>query len=224
MTLSSQKGAVVSSFASGEQDLPHDLIEMRLNEVSERIRRGREADSLTLVQLSERSGVSPSTIQKIENRQMTPSIAVIFKIAIGLGMEPADLIAASNPTQLDIVVQRAGQHAQMNASDELRFDKLSADLQGSDLEFWRVSAAPNYQVALVRPQRFDEQIFVCMSGRIELDIDGETYLLGKGDSLHAKSKTLFAIRNPTSRPATYLMAGRFPHEMGPELISMINQT
>lgn len=203
--------------------MSHDLIEMRLNEVSERIRRGREADNLTLVQLSERSGVSPSTIQKIENRQMTPSIAVIFKIASGLGMEPADLIAASNPTQLDIVLQRSGQHAQMNASDELRFDKLSADLQGSDLEFWRVSVAPNYNVRLVRPQKFDEQIFVCLSGRIELEIDGEKYQLSKGDTLHAKSKTLYEIRNPTGRPTVYLMAGRFPHEMGPELISMMNQ-
>ena len=203
--------------------MSHDLIEMRLNEVSERIRRGRETDNLTLVQLSERSGVSPSTIQKIENRQMIPSIAVIFKIASGLGMEPADLIAAGNPTQLDIVVQRSGQHAQMNASDELRFDKLSADLQGSDLEFWRVSVAPSYNVRLVRPQKFDEQIFVCLSGRIELEIDGEKYQLSKGDTLHAKSKTLFEIRNPTGRPTVYLMAGRWPHEMGPELISMMNQ-
>ncbi|HTH28483.1 MAG TPA: helix-turn-helix domain-containing protein [Sphingobium sp.] len=203
--------------------MSHDLIEMRLIELSERIRRGREADNLTLVQLSERSGVSPSTIQKIESRQMTPSIAVIFKIAIGLGMEPADLIAAGNPSQLDIVLQRAGQHAQMNASDDLRFDKLSADLLGSDLECWCVSVSPNYQVRLVRPQKFDEQIFVCLGGRIEFDIDGEKYRLSKGDTLHAKSKTLFEISNPGARAASYLMAGRFPHEIGPELMSMINQ-
>ena len=203
--------------------MSHDLIEMRLNEVSERIRRGRDADNLTLVQLSERSGVSPSTIQKIESRQMTPSIAVIFKIASGLGMEPADLIAASNPSHLDIVLQRAGQHAQMNASDDLTFDKLSADLEGTDLECWMVSVAPKHHVRLVRPQRFDEQIFVCVAGKIELEIDGERYRLAKGDTLHAKAKTLFEIRNPIARPATYIMAGRFPHEMASELISMMNQ-
>ena len=53
-----------------------DLIELRLVELSARIKKGRESESLTLVELGERSGVAPSTIQKIENRQMTPSIAV----------------------------------------------------------------------------------------------------------------------------------------------------
>jgi transcriptional regulator with XRE-family HTH domain len=57
-----------------------DLIETRLSEISERIRKGRESQHLTLAELGQRSGVAPSTIQKIENRQMIPSILVILNL------------------------------------------------------------------------------------------------------------------------------------------------
>lgn len=202
--------------------MTQDLIEMRLSELSERIRRGRELGDLTLVQLGERSGLAPSTIQKIENRQMTPSIAVIFKIAIGLGMEPADLIAAAHPSPVDIVLQRAGQHAQMKVSDELDSEKLSADIMGADLECWRLRVAPKYDVTLIRPQKLDEQIILVLEGRLEFDIDKQKYLLGAGDSLHCRAKTLYGLRNLTAKPAAYLVAGRFPHSIQTDLLSNLN--
>jgi transcriptional regulator with XRE-family HTH domain len=190
--------------------LSPDLLELRLAEVSDRIKDGREKSGLTLMQLGEQSGVAPSTIQKIESRQMTPSIAVIMKIAAGLQIEPADLIAPRNPARLDAVLQRAGNHGRISASAELSFEKLSADILGSELECWRVTVGPQCQIALPQPQTFEEVVIFTEKGRIELQFADGPFTLSAGDTLHCRSKMLTGLRNPDRRVASYLIAGRFP--------------
>ncbi len=194
-----------------------DLIEARLEELSGRIRRWREDAGLTLMELGEKSGVAPSTIQKIESRQMTPSIAVLLKIAFGLGTEPGDLIAPSDPAKLNIALQRAGRHASIKASPRLRFELLSAEILGCELECWRVIIARGHQTLLPRPQMLGEQIIVCERGRVELELDRQRYVLTAGDTLHCRSKLMYGLRNRGSGEASYLISGRFPHSLRAEL-------
>lgn len=187
-----------------------ELLELRLADVSERIRLGRERAELTLMQLSQQSGVAPSTIQKIESRQMIPSIAVIMKIAAGLRLEASDLIAPRDPLRLDIVVQRKDSHARLTDSPQLEFEKLSADILGSELGCWRVSMAPGFATTLPQPQSLDEVVIVVGSGTVELEFVGASYSLSTGDTLHCRSQRLKGFCNPGDSVASYLVTGRFP--------------
>ncbi len=63
-----------------------------LADMANQIRSCRSADGLTLQQLATRSGVAASTIHKVEARQMVPTVAVLLKIAKGLGCRPEELI------------------------------------------------------------------------------------------------------------------------------------
>lgn len=63
-----------------------------LEDMANQIRACRAADGLTLQQLATRSGVAASTIHKVEARQMVPTVAVLLKIAKGLGCRPEELI------------------------------------------------------------------------------------------------------------------------------------
>ena len=190
-----------------------DLLDIRLAEISDRIRKNRVARGLTLIQLGEISGVAHSTIQKIESRQMTPSITINLKVAQGLGMEPGDLIAPRDPSRVDTVVQRAGEHARMAVSKKLTSEKLSADIFGAELECWRIILAPKHGERLARPQKLMEQIFVCEHGKVQLDLDGILYELAPGDTLHFRAKTLFGLRNLADTETSYVHGGRFPHNL-----------
>jgi transcriptional regulator with XRE-family HTH domain len=188
--------------------LTPELLENRLTELSERVRKGREACGLTLFQLGERSGVSPSTIQKIEARQMTPSIAVILKIAEGLKIEPGELIAPSGETRLDIIVQREGRHARMVAAPDLTFVKLSADILGSTLDSWRIVLDPGSSMRLTQPHPLEESVFLCECGTIELELDDKVYTLVTGDTLHCRTKALHGIANPGEERASCVITSR----------------
>jgi transcriptional regulator with XRE-family HTH domain len=198
---------------AGSKGASVDLIELRLAELSNFIRQAREKIGLTLNELSEQSGVAPSTIQKIESRQMIPSIAVILKIAAGLGIDAGELIASRSPPKVEIVVQRTGQYASMNASKKVRYEKLSADIQGAEVECWRIVIGAAYSAKLFRPQLFLEAVIFCERGVIELDIDGEICVLSPGDTVHTRSKTLFGLRNTGDVEAAYILTGRFPHSL-----------
>ena len=199
-----------------------DFIELRLAELSDFIRQAREKIGLTLNELGERSGVAPSTIQKIECRQMTPSIAVILKIAAGLGVEAGEMIAPRNPPKLDIAVQRTGQHASMSASKKMRYEKLSADIRGAEVECWRIVVAAAFGTRLFRPQLFLEAVVFCERGKIELDIDSETCALSAGDTLHSRSTSLFGLRNTGEVEAAYILTGRFPHSLHYDIAVRMN--
>ena len=190
--------------------MPSDLIETRLAQISDRIRKGRENKHLTLAELGQRSGVAPSTIQKIENRQMTPSIVVILKIAAGLGLEGGDLIAPPEPSPLDICLQRTGQHATIVVSKELKFEKLSAEILGSELECWRLVIAAGHEVKLSVPQALHELIMFCERGQVELEFAAQqVYRLRAGDTLHCRSQVIQRIANYGNVEAALTMSGRF---------------
>ena len=187
-----------------------DLIETRLSQISERIRKGRESRHLTLAELGQRSAVAPSTIQKIENRQMTPSIVVILKIAAGLGLEGGDLIAPPEPSPLDTLLQRTGQHATIVVSKELKFEKLSAEILGSELECWRLVIAARHEVKLSVPQALHELIMFCERGQVELEFARQqVYRLRAGDTLHCRSQVIHRIANHGNVEAALTMSGRF---------------
>ena len=199
---------MVAGLERERDELTPELLEIRLMELSERIRKGREACGFTLFQLGERSGVAPSTIQKIEARQMTPSIAVILKIAAGLKIEPGELIAPSTEARLDIIVQREGRHARMIAAAELTFEKLSADILGSTLDSWRIVVKPGYSTRLTRPHPLEESVLLCEYGTVEIELDDKVYMLAEGDTLHCRAKALYGVANPTDEPAAYIITGR----------------
>lgn len=190
--------------------MPSDLIETRLLEISERIRKGRESQHLTLAELGQRSGLAPSTIQKIENRQMTPSIVVILKIAAGLGFEGRDLIAPPEPSPLHILLQRTGQHATIVVSKELKFEKLSAEIAGSELECWRLVITAGHEVKFSVPQGLHELVMFCERGQVELEFARQqVYRLCVGDTLHCRSQVIHRIANHGINEAALTMSGRF---------------
>ena len=73
-------------------------VDEELARISQRIREARDSAGLTLQELAAKSGVATSTIQKVETEQMIPSVAVILKIARGLGMHVSQLVQEGEET------------------------------------------------------------------------------------------------------------------------------
>ena len=57
-----------------------------------RLRELRETKFITQVELAQRSGVSETTIVRLEAGQHEPRISTIRKLAEALGVEPAELV------------------------------------------------------------------------------------------------------------------------------------
>src|SRR5579884_4122473 len=73
--------------------------------VAENLRQRRKARSMSLDDLARASGVSRAALSQIETCKSNPTVGVLWKIAVGLGLPFAELIGA--PRSGAAVLRRA---------------------------------------------------------------------------------------------------------------------
>ena len=87
---------------------------------------------MTLQRLGDLSGVSASTIHKMENLQTVPTISVLLKVAHGLNRRPSELLAEvevgrkvsviRSKEKPSLKVVPGGETYQLEAGDSVHFD------------------------------------------------------------------------------------------------------
>ena len=112
-----------------------------LKRIAARIRRWRDEADLTLQQLGDRSGVSASTIHKIENLQTIPTIAVLLKIANGLNRRPSELLSDSD-AEKQIAVLRRNDRQNLKMGTDTQLEHLVGMIPRNRLDVWRVRVEP----------------------------------------------------------------------------------
>lgn len=188
-----------------------------LRRIAARVKSWRAEAGLTLQEASARSGVSASTVHKIENLQMVPTIAVLLKVAHGLGRRPHELFDDHG---------KAGQAALMRCSDrdvlETRAGSLLERVVGAideaEIDVWRVTHDPGCgsQAAPDSPPlRYrGELVILVETGTLHVTVgippDAEAYVLSRGDTLHFKTSVPHAWENRTAEPVSAYFFGLLP--------------
>jgi len=183
-------------------------IESYLDTIAVRLRAWRSDLGLTLQQVALRSGVAASTIQKVESKQMVPTIAVLFKITRGLGRSPAELI--DNPADAPEVVHRP---ADASADESGPAVPLTGKLENARLSSWRVVQAPGRGVEMPDLGHESEVLILCERGQLDATVGDQTYTLQPGDSLHCKTRTGLRWKAAGDEPAGFTVIGTDTREL-----------
>jgi transcriptional regulator with XRE-family HTH domain len=183
-----------------------------LRRMAERVRSWREEGGLTLQELARRSGVAASTIQKVETRQMIPTVGVLIKIAHGLDRSTTELFR--EPTEeLDVVHLPVEARHPVGMRDRMVVERLTGDLVEPRLEVWRVIHQPGTGSGS-DPIRWDgEALVFCEAGEMEFRIGEEDYALRAGDSLHYKTTIPHLWANRGTEPARLMIVVTMPEKL-----------
>jgi transcriptional regulator with XRE-family HTH domain len=191
-------------------------MEDHLTHIAQRTKQWREAAGMTLKELGNRAGVSASTIHKVENRQVSPTIAVLLKISHGLGRHPAEMLAVrSSPVRYR--VQSCGEGTLIGDAQHTHLMRIGTDLHDARLEMWRAVIQPGDLCWDGMVEEEGEIITFCEQGEIHVQIDGEPHRLGPGDSVHCKTSIPRRWTNRGSEPAAITLAFTMPREHGDNL-------
>ncbi len=189
---------------SGSPDRDETL-DVELARIGRRVRRWREERGLTLQELAAKSGLATSTVHKVESVQMVPSVAVILKLARGLGRPPGDLVHDGGEA-LEAVHQRAADRHPLGVEGAMVVERLSADLFEPALETWRVTVHPG--VSSGDAISYDgEELVVMEEGVLSFRVGEATHELAAGDTLHFKADAPHRWKNESSAPARFLVTG-----------------
>jgi transcriptional regulator with XRE-family HTH domain len=177
--------------------------------LARRVRELRDAKDFTLDALAERSGVSRSNISLIERGQSSPTAAVLDKLAAGLGVTLASLFEddASPAAEPSPVARLAEQPVWTDPASGYVRRNLSPAAR-SPIQLVDVVFPAGQRVAYEsgpREVEIHQQVWI-IEGVMEVSVGREQWRLKRGDCLAMRLDGPIVYRNPTRKPARYLVA------------------
>jgi transcriptional regulator with XRE-family HTH domain len=176
-------------------------IERTVSGIGAKVAKARAERGWSLAQLAERAGLSTAAVHKIEKSGMTPTIASLMKVAAALGKSVGYFVEEVEATR-PVTVIRSDERTRLYTSKQgLELQNIS----GRYGPFWVAGAEAHLEpladsgpVPMSHP---GEELVLVVDGRMTFTIDGESYALGSGDSIHFRTVRPHSWANPDDRPA-----------------------
>lgn len=193
------------------------MVEQLVINVGRMIGKLREQRGLSLRQLSERAGVSPSTIQKIERNVISPSLGTVLRIAKGLGTDIESLLDR-HAEQRDVVHLPKEKRGTIAVPDlRITLQSLAEGLNGQAFSAVILTIPKGARMKEREFRHYGEELMFCLKGTVEFTIRDERYLLTEGDSLRFRSHLRHFWRHVGKGEARLLMICAPPIYMGRDL-------
>ena len=168
-------------------------------DVGERLRDIRRLRRATLRTIADRAGVSESFLSQVERGRASASIASLRRIAGALGVTVADLFEPSGPPRPRVL--RRGERP------SLAFGILGRKLllTPRPLQHLEVFVGELDRAGSTGPEPYahgdSEELFVVLSGSVELQLGDDVHELETGDSIDYRSSTPHRVANVGEEPA-----------------------
>lgn len=164
-----------------------------MDDLGRRLCRVRELHGLSQRQLGKRAGVSNATISLIENDRSSPSLGILKRILDAVPISMAEFFALEMPADTQ-VVYRADELTEL-AGGGISYRQVGRDLGQRRLQMMIERYAAGAYTGRSPLEHDSEEGGVVISGRLELTVDGETFLLGPGDAYLFNSRRPHRFRN-----------------------------
>ena len=174
--------------------------------LARRLRDLRDGKGFTLDTLAERSGVSRSNISLIERGQSSPTAAVLDKLAAGLGVTLASLFEEGSRVAEPSPVARAAEQPVWTDPASRYVRRNVSPAAPSPIQLVDVVFPAGQRVAYESPAREVHQQVWMIEGVMEVSVGKDKWRLETGDCLAMRLDRPTAYRNPTRKPARYLVA------------------
>lgn len=166
--------------------------------VAESLKRFRRDRQLSLDELSARSGVSRAALSQIEGGRTNPTLAVLWKVAVGLEVPFHDLLGGEQKS--DALVLRAGDTLPLRSADGLMESRLlSPGGSSGDLELYEMRFAPKANHKSDPHAHGTQETLIVLTGALRLGVGASTYDLTAGDSVYFRADVPHYYENRSTR-------------------------
>jgi transcriptional regulator with XRE-family HTH domain len=178
--------------------------------IARRVRELRDAQGFSLDALAQRSGVSRSHISLIERGQSSPTAVVLDRLATGLGVTVASLFEGSKArdTPPSPLARVAEQPVWTDPASGYVRRNVSPPSVRSPLQLVDVVFPAGGRVAFdtgARAVEVHQQVWM-IDGVMEMTVGDTHWRLSAGDCVAMRLDRPIVYRNPTRKPARYLVA------------------
>jgi quercetin dioxygenase-like cupin family protein len=174
--------------------------------VGERLRAMRVVKGLTVNALATMSQVPASTISKMENGRLQPSLVHAINLAMALGENLGFLVDAYRAEPEDIVVVSSCDRSKIDYPElGMTLEDLNGNFHSGVLEARINVLQPGATSGAEPMMHFGDELCVVLEGSVRYEIEGEPYEMKQGDTLHFKSDQEHSWVNAHDGPTKLLM-------------------
>ncbi len=166
-------------------------------DLGKRLRELRKERHLSLKELCARAQLSVAMLSHIERNQTNPSLKMLEKICVGLGVEMANLFPTqtADPTGEDAFVVRADARASLALPHGVTKQLLSP-AHKKTLELFVLKVAPKGSSGAEPLTRTGEKAGLLLQGQIRLTVGARSFDIEAGDSFLFDSGLPHRFFNP----------------------------
>jgi transcriptional regulator with XRE-family HTH domain len=163
-----------------------------VDQLSKRLRNLRKSQKMSLRDLADKVGCSPSYLSMVENAKIDPSISRLKRIAEGLGTTIRGLF--QDEARDNIVIRKADRQRADFPAAKLRIEMLVPQLPQKlmDARLAKIEPGGGSDGDYQHP---GEEFGLVIKGSMELTIQGDKYQLAEGDSFYFPSPYNHSFRN-----------------------------
>ena len=178
---------------------------MDLESLGERVQSLRTDRGLTLRQLADRSDVSVSMLSSVERGEKAPTVVVLDRIASGLDVTLASLVAG--PSVEQVIVRRAADQDRVDEPGGWQRTILTPVVPGVNFEWIRSTLPPGCDAGTFPAYAAGSHEFVAVaSGTLTLTVGERELTLSAGDSVYFAADTPHAYANRGQTRCVYHVA------------------
>jgi len=170
-------------------------------DIGSRIRRLREARSLTLRALADKCSLSVNAISLIERGKNSPTVSSLHTLAEALGVGIVELF--QDEEAHDSVFVEKGSRLSHD-KDGFLMESLGIGLQNQQLEPFLFTLDPGHggDAPISHP---GQEFVYCLKGEVEYHVEEKKYKLKTGDSLLLEATRPHFFKNSSSRVTSFLV-------------------
>ncbi len=150
--------------------------------VAESLKKLRKSRQLSLDQLAASSGVSRAALSQIEGARTNPTLAVLWKIAVGLGVPFQSLLGTAEGTSTRVL--HAGDAQVLRSADgRLESRLLSPAGASQNVDAYELRFAPKGVLRSEAHANGTTETLIVLTGALRLSVRDEAHDLVPGDSI-----------------------------------------
>jgi transcriptional regulator with XRE-family HTH domain len=183
----------------------HIVEDVTAAHLGSRVRALRHQQRLTLDEVAARSGVSRAMLSKIERGQNNPTLVVVVKVALGLGVSTSQLITGEERRGV-FLTPRDRRMVFRDAQTGFERELLFPPFEGASLEFVR-HVLPQGVNSGTMPahRRGADKYIVVERGTLRVVIQSNEYLVHEGDTLYFECDVAHGFENAGECTCSYFI-------------------
>lgn len=177
-------------------------LESASGELGRRLRQLRKERGVSLAEVGEGTGISPSFLSMVEKGKSDITVSRLMRLVHWFDVSIADLVQP--PSRSSVQVVRANDRRSVRLADE----RISIQMLSVDGRHAMMPVINTYDEGggMTDPTTHEGEEFVhVLEGEIELTVDsGDSIVLGPGDSAYYRSEMPHSFRNAGRGPARFI--------------------